>query len=529
MTILTNLIDYEHSKYKMHCVLYLRVSSEEQIANFSIATQEDICRREAERKGYIVDKVFIEEGKSAKSMDGRPQLEELLEYCRIHHNDIAAVIVYKIDRMSRNTMDYLHIRQILVKSGVVIISATEPTGASPTEKLLETMLAGFGELDNATRGERARNGLRKRFLSGLAPSSVPLGYTHFTKDNRRLIIKDPELFDKIKQSWELMATGTKSLSEISKFMNDLGVRVSWKKQKREIDKQYASKLFRNTFYMGILPSRKYKEKILGIHEPMITEELFYRVQAVIDGRSTQVMVNRHNRDNEDLPLRGIAVCSKCGRPYTGGRSKGHMGQRYYYYWCPSGCEKSVIASEKLHNQLIERLREITPSPETLAWFKLKLHASYDKRLKMLEDRHKQANQRIHELKTRYNALVEKNLSGLYSDEIFKDQSKKIEEELAVAHLVKSEDKMTKYNIEEIMDFTVAMLEDLGKAFTLSNLAQKRVLLGSIYDEKLQIENKLIRTLVLSPLFQLIHDFDRGVVNFCAEERTRTSKGCPIPP
>lgn len=522
MRTLTTTTDCDHNR-PMKCCLYLRVSTEEQLTNFSIDTQREICRKEADRKGLIVDKVFTEEGKSAKDITGRPQLIELLEYCRTHKKDIAAVIVYRIDRMSRSTMDYLAIRKTLASYGVTILSATEPTGSSPTEVMLETILASFGQLDNSIRAERARNGLRKRFLSGQAASSVPLGYAHRTIDKKRLIVKNEPLYSIIQRSWNLMATGTKSLTEIASAMNTWGIRVTWKKQKRIIDKQYASKLFRNPFYMGILYSKKYNQRVKGTHEPMISEDLFYRVQAVIDGRSNQTTVNRRNRDNAGFPLRGIVECARCGRPYTGGLSKG-KNKRYAYYFCPGGCKGSVIAVENkdetgLHDQLIKELRRITPSPETLEWFKLKLHSSYNARLKLLEESHKQASLHIQELKDRYNLLVEKNMSGLYSDEVFKEQAKKIEEELTVAHLVKSEDNMKKYDIEEIVNFTSAMLADLGKAFTLSNLAQKRVLLGSIYEEKLKIENKVMRTLILSPLFQLIHDFDRGYVNSSADERT----------
>ena len=52
-------------------VLYLRVSSEEQVENFSLNTQEEICRREALRRGFEVVEIFREEGKSAKEYSGQ--------------------------------------------------------------------------------------------------------------------------------------------------------------------------------------------------------------------------------------------------------------------------------------------------------------------------------------------------------------------------------------------------------------------------------------------------------------------------
>lgn len=67
---------------KTDAILYLRVSTEEQVDNFSLGTQEKICRKEVVRKGLKIIKIFREEGKSAKTIDGRPQLVEMLKYCR---------------------------------------------------------------------------------------------------------------------------------------------------------------------------------------------------------------------------------------------------------------------------------------------------------------------------------------------------------------------------------------------------------------------------------------------------------------
>lgn len=180
---------YEEGK---KAVVYLRVSTEEQVDNFSLDTQEKICRMEAEKKGYEIIEVFREEGRSAKSITGRPILISLLEYARKNKRRFQAVFVYRIDRVSRVTADYIAIRTKLEGLGISIISATEPTGSRPTEKLIELMLAGFAQLDNEVKSERARNGLRARFLSGLIVSGyAPLGY----KKEAGYAIKDPKTWD----------------------------------------------------------------------------------------------------------------------------------------------------------------------------------------------------------------------------------------------------------------------------------------------------------------------------------------------
>lgn len=163
---------------KQKAVVYLRVSTEEQVDNYSLDTQADICRKEAERRNLHIAETFREEGRSAKTIKQRPALLEMLEYCRKHKHEVGAVIVYRLDRISRQTADYLAIRKKLAECDITLMSASEPTGDTPTERFVETMLAGFAQMDNDIRGERARNGMRARFMSGLYNGAPPLGGSH---------------------------------------------------------------------------------------------------------------------------------------------------------------------------------------------------------------------------------------------------------------------------------------------------------------------------------------------------------------
>lgn len=210
---------------KKRAVIYIRVSSEEQVENYSLGTQEEICKRDAKFKGYEVAEVFREEGRSAKNIVGRPELIHMLEYCRRNKKEVGAVIVYRLDRLSRQTEDFLAIKRKLVEYNIALISANEPTGNSPTEKLLETILASFAQHDNDVRSERTKNGLRARFLAGLVTNHVPYGYIN----QNSYAIKDPETFEIYKKAWELMATGTKSLREMQAIMKDWGHHYQYSK------------------------------------------------------------------------------------------------------------------------------------------------------------------------------------------------------------------------------------------------------------------------------------------------------------
>ncbi len=101
-------------------VIYCRVSTTEQAKEGnSLITQERACREYAERTGYTVTKVFVDSGESAKTAD-RPELKEMLSFCsKAAKNNISAVIVYKLDRLARNTNGHSHIRVTLKHGGTV--------------------------------------------------------------------------------------------------------------------------------------------------------------------------------------------------------------------------------------------------------------------------------------------------------------------------------------------------------------------------------------------------------------------------
>ncbi len=481
-------------------VIYLRVSTEEQVDNFSLGNQEETCKKEAIRRGYEVVQIFKEEGKSAKNIIGRPILIEMLEYCRKNKKDLGAIFVYRLDRISRQTSDFLSIRKKLTECGISLLSASEPTGDSPTERFIETILASSAQLDNDIRGERTRNGLRARFLAGLIRGPAPLGYLN----QNGYVIKDPDSFGHVQKAWELMATGTKTLSEIANIMNYWGLGIVKKGRKYPLRSQATSRLFRNKFYLGILTSERYPEEVRGQHTPMVTEEQFYQVQAIIDKRNTNITAptTRRSRDNSEFPLRRIARCGKCGMVLTGGWSKGRSC-KYGYYVCRARCGSSSISMNDLHKGMLDLLKSVNPTPECLELFITLLRSTYMNKLKMLQNRKAEADVELAKLYSLRQALIEKNLTGVYSDEMFKQQNAVIEDKITALQLAKSDALIDKYNLEKVINFMKVTFGDLGRTYENSSLDQKRVLLGSIFPSGVSWSYPGFTNQDISPLYQAI--------------------------
>ena len=501
-------------------VIYLRVSTEEQVENYSLDTQEEICRKEAERRGMEVIKVFREEGKSAKNIKGRPVLIEMLEYCRKNRREVGAIIVYRLDRLSRQTADYLAIRKKLLESEIALISASEPTGNSPTEKFIETMLAGFAQMDNDVRGERVRNGMRARFLAGLPTGGVPLGYLQ----QNGYVAKDAETFALVKEGWELMATGTKSLKGMADYLNEKGLREHDRKGKEyPLWPQAMARIFRNKFYCGKNYSKRYNQEVQGQQEPMITEELYYKVQGIIDGRNRNVTVAlaRRNPDNVEFPLRRLVKCGRCGCSFTAAWSKG-KNKKYAYYFCRTRCGDGIsIPLETVHGEALKKLRGVSLLPETTKLFNAYLRRTYYERTKSLQKKRELADEDLKKLYSLRQSLIQKNLEGVYSDEVFKEQNKFLEEKVRVIQITKTDSIIEKYNLQAIVKFIEDKLVDLAKTFDSEGLEQKRVLVCSIFPSGMSWGYPGYSNTKISPFYQAILALQENNVSFSAPKRILT--------
>jgi site-specific DNA recombinase len=489
-------------------LIYLRVSTEEQVENYSLATQEDICKKEAERRDYEIDHIFREEGRSAKTIQGRPVLIEMLAYCKSHKKDISAIIVYRLDRISRQTADYLAIRKKLAECDVKLISATEPTGNSPTEKFVETMLAGFAQMDNDVRSERARNGMKARFLMGLPNGYIPMGYIN----QNGYATKDPDTFDKIKAAWELVGTGTVTLRQMARILTEQGVR---QRNRKPVENQALARMFKNKFYCGKIYSVKHCQEVQGQHPPMVTEELFYRVQAVLEGRNVNVSapLAKKNRDNPDFPLRRIVKCS-CGQSFTGARSTSRSGDRFAYYFCQKRCGAGPsVPLKKLDDATVELLKEISLTSKGTEAINTLLRETYFQRTATLKKRIAQADSELRKQFEMRQSLVEKNLMGVYSDEIFKEQNRIVEDRIRNLQYTKNDELIGKYDLEKITQFITDKLGNLAQTYKNSNLDQIRVLLCSIFPFGIVWDYTRYSNTKKSPFYQAFLDFQSGSAMF----------------
>ncbi len=148
-------------------VIYVRVSTTDQVDNYSLETQETECRKYCEREGLIVDRLFREEGESAKTVN-RTELQEMLRYLTSHakKREITHVVVYRVDRLAREVGGHHTIKTTLSRLNVILQSVMERFDETPTGKLTENLMAVLAQFDNDLRSQRSRDGMMAAVAHG---------------------------------------------------------------------------------------------------------------------------------------------------------------------------------------------------------------------------------------------------------------------------------------------------------------------------------------------------------------------------
>lgn len=465
---------------KPQAVIYVRVSSLDQVDNTSLENQEKECRKWCERNGYEATKVFRDEAQSAKTAK-RPELMAALEHCRKHREHVDAFVIWKVDRFARNNLDFLQLRAFLAGLGITTKSATEAFEDDPAGNLMANILGAFAQFDNELRGERAKAGMKARANDGCWVWFAPLGYQNArTPDGKPTLKPHPVNGPLIQRGFELYGTGANAQTEVVETLQAIGLKGSYG---GKITKQSFQQILSNPVYAGWLVSDLIgPEPVKGNWEPLVSQELFDRVQAMMNGKSNPAEV--HARRRPEFPLRGFVLCGHCEGPLTASFARGRNGTRYPYYHC-TRCKDMTTRKEILEEAFLDLLDGLKPEPEIFGLVKQEVLAVWKEKESFIAEEKGQTERRLKDLKNRKEKLLDLLLDGTVDADTYKKELEKIEGERLATNFEHSDELAEGFDIEALLNFTETMLGDARKMWLLCNLEQRQVFQGLMFPEKLK--------------------------------------------
>ena len=318
---------------------YVRVSSEEQVDTWSLDSQRRAIQEFCDRNpGYRIVHTYAEEGHSAwkDKADIRSEYLRMMSDAKAGKLDL--VISTTVDRMSRSNRNMIETFDTLAKCKVRYKALHEDMDfRGPYGELMLSLFASVAQLQSSQISAHVRRALEQRVRSGLGIGRPPYGYQLCDEScvgaegRHGYCHVQQEKAANVVDILERYATGTYSYGELSDMMNERGHRTNGlSADRRGRDNRghrftavAISKIVRQTFYIGLVEIRG--KLYPGRHEPIVSEDLFQRVQ------SQREKKNRFDgRRSERGHLLGKLVrCHECGHRFHSTLQGTQVGTTYY--------------------------------------------------------------------------------------------------------------------------------------------------------------------------------------------------------
>lgn len=493
---------------------YLRVSSEDQICNFSLENQADFIKRYCKDNNFELVELFTDAGRSGQTIEGRNGLLTLLDFCRKNKGSIDAVIAYRLDRFSRNTLDFLTVKQSLASYGVKILSCSEPiSGSDPTSEFLETLLAAIAKMDNQIRRLRAVQGLQKRLESGLNVTQPPLAYKMVKDMSGRSvpIPKEPE-FSLLRKAGLLYMTGNYSMKMISDLLNEWNVKTMYG---HTMTGNSTGKFLKCEFYKGTLFLRRTGKRYKGNYQIMFSEDEWQRIQYVA---SNKPLGAKKTSRLAEFPLRRFIRCGVTGEYMTGSHCKG-KNSKFAYYYNPRKFKS--VRREKLEDAFIELLNNLEPVSGVLETFSQVLYQKYKETYQQLEQTETHFDNQLVTENMYKVKLVEDRLKDNVDSKKFIQELEKVQDHITVDLLSKNEATIDKVTIDTTRNFCQHYLCHLGQFWRTHEIDDKRRLQWLLFPEGLIWDYGKFKTPKISSLFELNPEFANSSISIGEACRSRT--------
>ena len=478
---------------------YGRVSSAEQAnSGLSLDMQRSECEKKAQKQGY--EFVYFEDKGKTGSNTNRKGLRAMLKYVREHKNEVAYVIVWKLDRLSRCLEDFFaEILKPIKKYGCTIASIMENfDDISKVKKVLIGVYIGQAEdeLDNIK--DRTSSVLRNRAEKGYKLGKAPVGYLNSRDEFKHgIIIPDPDKKDYIKRCYELYATGLFSYERVSKELAKYGFVDS---KGKPYTKKRIEDILKSSVYIGKVTHNG--DIFDGVHEPIISDELFYRVQLMLKGEDIK------RPKGLVYTYSNFIKCAKCGYSMVAVTKYGANNSGTYVYYHCSNYSKAHQKEKNINETIIdEAMQEVIESFDIT---EKEIKVIKKEIFKAIDDLKKYEHKSIDELRKQYDDLVDciaEKLMQKNTDRLGVSETTRVEiirklevQKEAIAHKITNlaeSSKDTTKRISILIDFANRIPELYLKA----TFDEKRLILNTITESIIYDEDTNRLKVKLRPVFE----------------------------
>jgi site-specific DNA recombinase len=434
---------------------------------------------------------------------GRPIFTHVMQQIEAGRAD--ALLVWHPNRIARNAfdggwvitaMDEGKLREVRTAHGVYHNTSND--------KFMLGLEFNISKKTSDDNGDAVKRGIRSKLNMGWYPSGAPLGYknsTHLGK-GLNIIEKDPERFDQVKEMWRLMLTGRYSVPQILEIVNQergFKMKPTKKHPGLPLSRSMIYKMFKNPFYCGHFEYPKgSNEWYEGKHEPIVSQEEFHRVQALLGNQERPRPLTRR------FAFTGIMECGNCGASITAEekvkRHKNGNVHHYVYYRCTkridTKCPEKTVELKELTKQADLVIRGLTISDAFKNWAVKYLHEVRKEEAKSNESILASKQRRVVEITKQVDGLLLRytspsNVAGeLISDEEYKTAKNSLMREKAALEVDLEEHSVAMEKWLELSERTFNFARYASVWFFKGDLETKRAIFACLGSNFLLKDRKL---------------------------------------
>jgi site-specific DNA recombinase len=361
----------------VRCAIYTRKSTEEglqQAFNTLDAQRESAeayVKSQAHDGWTCLPDRYDDGGFTGGNMD-RPALQRLM--ADIDASKVDAVIVYKVDRLSRSLLDFARMMQVFDDKKISFVSDTQQFNtATSMGRLVLNVLLSFAQFEREIISERTRDKIAMTRRRGKWSGGLPLLGYDVDRGRSRLVVNEDEAA-KVRAIFDLYRDHEALPPVVRELANRGWVGKRWTtKGGRErggqpITKVLLHRMLTNVTYVGRV---KYKaETHPGEHEAVVSAEVWDAVQRLL--RRNWRTGGAPVRNEFGMLLKGILRCACCDSAMTPAHTTKQRTKRYRYYTCSSAqkrgwatCPSKSIPASQIEEVVVSQIRAVGRNPAVL--------------------------------------------------------------------------------------------------------------------------------------------------------------------
>ncbi|HSX35964.1 MAG TPA: recombinase family protein [Patescibacteria group bacterium] len=468
-----------------NAVALARVSGRgQEIEGYSLDAQHKLLMDYSARQELHIMKEFLLT-ENASVSEGRKVFKEMMAFASVKKNRVAHIVVEKADRYTRNFKDAVLLDDWLAANSERKLHSVKEslilhTNAKSDVKFMWNINVAAAKKYTDTLREEIKKGYTEKLAQGWLPHGPPPGYMNITTNGRHVHhAPDPKTKPILINAFKKYLEPGESVGSIRELMDHMGLR---NRVGRPHCKARVHEILDDPYYVGII--RFDGQEYPGAHEPLISKELYAKVQQKLHGK-------RPNRYRQHNPVfKGVISCKNCGGLVTWQLQKGR-----YYGTCQRNSDacrgRKLLREDRIEAEVVVLLEKLVcPSQEIIQWVADTMRGQHQNSIEEKEHLWNSVKTQIDRVERMDDRLYEDKLAGEISIEKYVEKHAEFgRQQTELRKQLESIDKSFGNRLDQVL-VLLELSQKAAQIYAKRTPQQKRLIITKLFKEVVFDNNDL---------------------------------------